>query len=193
MPGGSDTARSPRVRKRSFRNLVRAADHTRVIQKHKVYPFSKGKGKHDSGPESGIYAVRSYAGILSADLVANQATLTQETLDGFVNALKVTETGVPGQAQIIVVTKIGRKYRLDYEYQTNGLAAAAEIIVYDGDVRGFGASEPGQIVTTEDLATLSDWSARESLTFTAAGAITTIGMEGKTNPGYYRYLQVTPL
>lgn len=178
-PGGSDPAPSPRTRTFSFRSTVREANK-RLPRDPIVYPFAKGKQRKDSGPESGIYALRQYAGTLYDDLIANQATLSQETIDGVTNSLKITPSAAPGQAQITLPTTKGSVHRLTYRYYTNSVSAAGRIVVYDGDQRGFGASEPSQIAASSAFRSVSEWT-EATLDFTAESSTVTIGMEA-TDP-----------
>lgn len=179
MPGGANPGTPPRTRTFSFRAAVLEANE-RLPKNYPVYPFSKGKQKKDSGPESGIYSVRQYAGTLYADLTANQATLSQETQDGHTKALKITPSAAPGQAQLTVATTVGGVYRLTYRYYTNSVASAGRIVVYDGDQTGFGASEPGQLAASAAFSAVTEWT-EATVEFTAESETATIGLEA-TNP-----------
>ena len=179
QPGGDNPATKPRVRTFSFRSLVNEFNK-RLPRQYPVYPFSKGKGRKDSGPESGIYALRQYAGTLYEDLTANQATLSQETIDGFTKALKITPSAAPGQAQFTVDTRKNALYRLTYQYYTNSTSSAGRIVAYDGDQTGFGASEPTQLAASSAFKSVSEWTDGE-MEFTATSGTSTIGMES-TNP-----------
>ena len=179
MPGGANPDAPPRVRTQSFRALVDEVA-ARLPKNYPVYPFSRGQQKLDSGPESGIYAVREYAGTLYDDLIGNQATLSQETIDGVSNSLRITPTAAPGQAQITVDTVAGGVYRLEYWYYTASVASAGRVVVYDGDQRGFGAVEPSQLAASSAFRSVSEWT-EGSVEFTAESGTSTVGMEG-TNP-----------
>jgi hypothetical protein len=173
--------------------LARQAN-ARLPKNYPVYPFSKGREKVDSGPFKGIYAVRYYDQTAFADLTANQATLTEDTQDGYVDCLKVVQTGSPGQAQLVTSgLEIGRLYQVQWRYYTAGEAVAAEIAVYDGDVTGFGASEPAKLAGTGTLAAKSSWSTVNLLNFQANLSSATIGMEALTNPAWFRSLEVIQL
>ncbi len=173
MPGGANPAPPPRVRTFSFRSAVLEANK-RLPKNYPVYLWSKGKQRKDSGPESGIYALREYAGTLYDDLTAYQSTLSQQTIDGFTKALKITPSAADGQAQLIVDTVKGTRYRLEFQYYSNSVDEAGRIVIYNGDTRG---TDPAQsIIPSPWFDAVSVWTKAEA-TFVAESEISTIGME----------------
>lgn len=191
------TPASPATRVKVYDWASLARNYIAQMPEEKVYPFANGKGFEDYPLGQAFYSLVSFVGSEYADLTANNATLTKEAFDGVLHALKIVDAGDNAGAHVAFATVRGEKYRISFRHHNNNDGSNHSLRVYDGDVTGFGASEPTAIATTGALGAVTDWDAG-TLEFTARSGTTTLAMwneDAGAGAGYWHdvgYARITP-